>query len=139
MSLLTEKLRNRLPRIGNDPGTPIRDTTVHARFYDPSSVWNWYVIEYDGRETFFGLIVTRHTAVAGQFSLGELEAIVYDDPAEGEIRVRNDPNFTPVTVAKLAETDTNVMEFLTDIPPRELNAERDLVNLEGLDGPDSLL
>ena len=55
--LLSEELRHKIPRIGSNPLEPLGERIVHVRFFDPTSNWRWYVMEYDGDETFFGLVL----------------------------------------------------------------------------------
>jgi len=50
-----------------------RDPFAWVRFFDRLSGWVWYVLEYDGDNTFFGY-VEGIGAEFGYFSLSELEA-----------------------------------------------------------------
>ena len=129
MELLTDELKGCLPAIGSDPDTPMAKTRVHLRYFDPSSSWEWYVLEYDGDQTFFGLALTNHLAVAGQFTLEELQSIT----GPGGDGVSRDPAFESVTVEELAESRPVLHELLAEPAPREVNAARDLVSLEGAD------
>jgi hypothetical protein len=129
MIQLPKELREALPPLGADPDTPLRDTPIHARFYDPASNWQWFVIEFDGQETFFGLILSRSVAVAGQFTLTELSSIDARPPGKGP-GIRLDPAFRPVTVAGLAEHQPAVRELLAEPIPREINKFGNLVDLD---------
>ena len=102
MIQVPKELLASIPPLGADPDTPLRDTLVHARFFDPASSWQWYVIEFDGHETFFGLILSRRVAVAGQFTLTELSSIDAH-PSEDGPGIILDTEFQPKTVAELGE------------------------------------
>jgi len=71
MKLLTKKLRKEIPphAIEDDP-----DPIVRAKFFTPDSGWTWYVLEFDGEDTFFGYVI-GHEAELGYFSLSELESV----------------------------------------------------------------
>jgi hypothetical protein len=72
MRLLTKDLRHRLPPSYSTETQP--DPVVHAKFFTPDSSWTWYVLEFDGEDTFFGYVVGLD-AELGYFSLKELEAV----------------------------------------------------------------
>lgn len=129
MIQLPKELRESLPPLGADPDTPLRETPIHARFYDPASSWQWFVIEFDGLETFFGLILSRSAAIAGQFTLTELSSIDAHRPGDGP-GIHLDPEFQPITVSRLAVSQPAVMELLAEPIPREINKFGDLVDLD---------
>lgn len=70
MHLLTEELRSRLPKLDATERDP--DPTVQAKFFYPDFSWTWYAIEFDGEDTFFGL-VDGFERELGYFSLSELQ------------------------------------------------------------------
>jgi len=71
MKLLTQAIRRKLPPLGfQEPLGP--KAMVHVKFFTPDSNWTWYATEFDGRETFFGL-VDGHEKEMGNFSLSELQ------------------------------------------------------------------
>ncbi|UCF36343.1 MAG: hypothetical protein JSU96_16195 [Acidobacteriota bacterium] len=128
--LIPTQVRERIPAIGSDAKTALRDTQVYVRLYDRRSSWNWYVLEFDGERTCFGLIVGRATAVAGQFSLEELLNLGSGGggPDDGDILL--DSEFLPQTVADLALVHPQVNDVLSEPAPRELHAAEGLVSLE---------
>lgn len=72
MLLLTDELRRTIPPLytcENDPNPVVR-----AKFFTPDSSWTWYVLEFDGQDTFFGLVVGFEVEL-GYFSLSELESV----------------------------------------------------------------
>ena len=73
MKLLTQEIRRKLPalREQEDKGGK---AVVHVKFFTPDSSWTWYATEFDGEDTFFGL-VDGHEKELGYFSLKELESV----------------------------------------------------------------
>ena len=69
MKLLTKELLKRIPKLFETEHDP--DPMVYTKFFFPYSTWEWYVIEFDGEENFFGL-VDGHEVELGNFSLREL-------------------------------------------------------------------
>jgi hypothetical protein len=126
---IPEELLASFPPLGVDPDTPLRETLVHARFFDPASSWQWYVIEFDGHETFFGLILSRRVAVAGQFTLTELSSIDAH-PSDDGPGIILDTEFQPKTVAELGKSTPAVLGLLAEPIPREINKFGDLVDLD---------
>ena len=45
-----------------------------VKFFTPDSSWTWYATEFDGDDTFFGL-VDGHEEELGYFSLRELQSV----------------------------------------------------------------
>jgi hypothetical protein len=67
--LMTEELRKQLPPLyaqENKGGKAM----VYAKYFCGS--WTWYATEFDGEDTFFGLVIGQETEL-GYFSLSELE------------------------------------------------------------------
>lgn len=46
---------------------------AHVKFFTPDSDWTWYATEFDGKDTFFGLVIGFEKEL-GYFSLSELES-----------------------------------------------------------------
>lgn len=55
MELLTESLRKSLPPLYASES--ISDPVVVCKFFLPGTGWSWYVIEFDGEDTFFGFVI----------------------------------------------------------------------------------
>lgn len=49
------------------------DALAHVKYFTPDSSWTWYATEFDGEDTFFGL-VKGFEKEFGYFSLSELES-----------------------------------------------------------------
>jgi len=69
MKLLGRELRAQLPALHSQER--IEDPTVVAKYFAPWCNWLWYAIEFDGEDTFFGLVV-GHEAHLKRFSLSSL-------------------------------------------------------------------
>ncbi len=80
---------------------------VHACFRDPDSDWRWYPIEFDGADTFFGVVASTRFAFAGQFTLSELEALRCEDE---NASVARDPDFRPMTLGELARRQPHLAQ-----------------------------
>jgi hypothetical protein len=50
----------------------IDDPIVYVKFFTPDSNWTWYASEFDGEDTFFGLVESLDEEL-GYFSLSELQ------------------------------------------------------------------
>ncbi len=72
MKLMTQELRRTIPALYTTENEI--DPTVHAKFFTPDAQWTWYVMEFDGEDLFFGLVVGLETEL-GYFSLSELESV----------------------------------------------------------------
>ncbi len=68
---MTKKIRNKIPRLGEQAGKG-KDAVIHVKFFTPDSSWTWYATEFDGVDEFFGL-VDGFGKEFGYFSLKELQ------------------------------------------------------------------
>jgi Protein of unknown function (DUF2958) len=73
MKLLTQAIRSKLPPLGSTDSKPHDQILVQAKFFTPDSSWTWYCLEFDGDDTFFGLVIGFEVEM-GYFALSELEA-----------------------------------------------------------------
>lgn len=73
MELLPDELRAVLPPIYTNEKIGLN---AHAplKFFTPDASWTWYATEFDGDDTFFGL-VSGFELELGYFSLSELESV----------------------------------------------------------------
>jgi len=72
--LLTQEIRDALPDLYNSEKHPEKESVAIAKFFSPYSQWTWYVVEFDGEDTFWGL-VDGFEMEYGYFSYSELEAV----------------------------------------------------------------
>jgi len=73
--LLTPALIRKLPPLGTTANEA--DTTkimAQCKFFTPWTSWTWWVIEYDGGDTFFGLVQGFEKEL-GFFRLSELLSV----------------------------------------------------------------
>ena len=73
MQLITQETRRALPPLysQDDKGG---DAIACVKYFTPDSSWTWYATEFDGEDTFFGL-VDGHEKELGYFSLSELQSV----------------------------------------------------------------
>lgn len=69
--LMTQEIRNKIPPLYAQENKG-NDAVIYAKFFSPYSNWSWYATEFDGEDTFFGL-VNGDFPELGYFSLSELE------------------------------------------------------------------
>jgi hypothetical protein len=70
MELLPQGLRRNLPALYTQEKLGA-DAVVRVKYFTPDSNWTWYATEFDGEDTFFGL-VDGFEKELGYFSLSEL-------------------------------------------------------------------
>ena len=73
MELLTKEIRETFKKTGSQDGKGAEATCI-AKFFDPTGSWTWYATEFDGEDTFFGL-VDGFELEWGDFSLSELQSV----------------------------------------------------------------
>jgi hypothetical protein len=95
MLLLTKENRRQLPKLYANESKGL-DALAVVKFFTPDSSWAWYASEFDGKDTFFGLVV-GHEVELGYFSLSELKA------ARGHwgLPIERDRYFTPKSLKEL--------------------------------------
>jgi len=89
MKLLTKANRRELPALYATDKTGFEPKAV-VKFFDPCGSWSWYAAEFDGDDTFYGL-VDGHSVEYGYFTLSELEG--FRGPLG--IGIERDRHFTP--------------------------------------------
>ena len=96
MKLLTEEIRKQLPPLYSQESKGSK-AIVLVKFFTPDTNWTWWATEFDGEDTFFGL-VEGHCKELGYFSLSELES------ARGPmgLPVERDLHWTPKMLEEIA-------------------------------------
>jgi hypothetical protein len=96
MQLLTKEIRRKLPPLGSQDGRGDK-AVAHVKFFTPDSSWTWYATEFDGQDTFFGLVEGQEKEL-GYFSLSELQN------ARGPmgLAIERDLHWTPKTLEEIA-------------------------------------
>ena len=94
MKLLTKTLRQCLPPLYTTENDP--DPKVICHFFTPDSSWDWYALEFDGEDLFFGL-ADGFVVELGYFSLKELQG------ARGKLGlpVERDLHFKPIRLSEV--------------------------------------
>ena len=96
MKLLTQKIRKKLPPLYSQEDKGGK-AIVHVKFFTPDSNWTWYATEFNGEDTFFGL-VDGFEKELGYFSLKELQSV---KGAMG-LPIERDLYWTPKTLEEIA-------------------------------------
>jgi len=94
--LLTQALRADLPPLYATEATPMAEKLAVVKFFTPDSNWTWYGVEFDGKDTFFGL-VDGFEREYGYFSLSELESV----RGPLGLRIERDLYFEPTLLVEL--------------------------------------
>lgn len=94
MKLLTQEILKKLPKMYASENE--KDPMVWSKFFTPDSNWTWYIMEFDGVDTFFGL-VDGFEKELGYFSLSELKAI----RGKLGLPVERDMSFKPCRLSSL--------------------------------------
>ena len=68
---MTADLRTQLPQLYSQE--EVDDPKAIAKYFTPDANWTWYATEFDGKDTFFGLVDGLEKEL-GYFSLAELES-----------------------------------------------------------------
>ena len=55
MKLLPKYIRAKLPALGSQESKGY-NTVLYVKYFTPWSSWTWYVAEYDGKNTFYGMV-----------------------------------------------------------------------------------
>jgi hypothetical protein len=74
MKLITKELAAKLPKLYEMEGTPPEDQIAVAKLFHPASSWRWYIVEYDGEDICYGLVIGHETEL-GYFSIKELSEV----------------------------------------------------------------
>ncbi len=70
---------------------------AHVKFFTPDSNWTWYATEFDGQDTFFGLVDGLDKEL-GYFSLAELEQV----KGRMGLPIERDLHWHPKTLEEIA-------------------------------------
>jgi Protein of unknown function (DUF2958) len=94
MTLLTDEIKHQLPPLYSTEQTP--DPTAWVKFFTPDASWTWYATEFDGEDTFFGLVQGQDEEL-GYFSLSELQTL----QGPFGLRIERDISFKPTPLSTL--------------------------------------
>jgi hypothetical protein len=94
-SLLDRHSREKLPPLYSQEAHGL-DALAKVKFFTPDSRWTWYASEFDGSDTFFGLVVGLETEF-GYFSLTELQSV----RGPMGLPIERDQHYEPVSFQEL--------------------------------------
>ena len=95
--LLPQEIAQTLPALYATEGLGM-NAMAQVKFFTPDSSWTWYVVEFDGVDTCFGLVI-GHATEMGYFSLAELESV----RGPWGLPIERDLYFKPTPLEKLME------------------------------------
>lgn len=95
MDLLPQYVRKQLPPLYTQEVLGL-DALARVKFFTPDNSWSWYASEFDGDETFFGL-VDGFEAELGYFSLSELSQV----RGKWGLPIERDLYFKPTSLREL--------------------------------------
>lgn len=87
MKLLTKAQIASLPKLYETESVPIPEKVVRAKLFHPLTQWTWYVIEFDGVDMCWGVVVGHETEF-GYFSLKSLSELKVGLPIERDMYFR---------------------------------------------------
>jgi Protein of unknown function (DUF2958) len=94
MQLVTKDVRKHLPELYSTEYD--QDPVAHVKYFTPWTSWTWFATEFDGEDTFFGLVDGLFEEL-GYFSLSELQAV----RGPGGLRVERDLYFKPTRLSNV--------------------------------------
>ena len=94
MQLLIQEIRAKLPVLYTNENE--LDPMVWCKFFTPDSSWTWYAMEFDGVDTFFGL-VDGFEEELGYFSLAELQSV----RGKLDLSIERDRYFKPCRLSEV--------------------------------------
>lgn len=100
MIRLPKGLASKIPKLYQTEHVPLREKLAMVKFFHPASNWTWYVIEYDGEDTCWGL-VEGHEIEFGFFSLSEISQPL----GQYQLAAEQDKWFQPTEVQDLPVYD----------------------------------
>jgi hypothetical protein len=96
MKLLTKQIRSKLPPLYSQDGKG-GEAICYLKLFTPDSNFTFYATEFDGKDTFFGL-VDGQCKELGYFSLSELKSV----RGPLGLPVERDKFWKPKTLAEIA-------------------------------------
>jgi hypothetical protein len=96
MKLLTKELANKLPALYSQENNS--EPVAQVRFFSIASQWEWFAVEFDGEDLFYGLVKGFETEL-GYFSLSELQGLT---AMNGMLPlIERDTSFKPTPLSQL--------------------------------------
>ena len=95
--LLPQEIREKLPPLYANEALGLEALAL-VKFFTPDSSWTWYGSEFDGEDTFFGLVSGLEVEL-GYFLLSELE----ETTGPLGLPIERDLHFEPTKLKQLME------------------------------------
>lgn len=102
---ITKEIEKALPKLYSQEN--VDDPIVVAKWFSPYSNWRWFAIEFDGEDTFFGLVQGFEIEL-GNFSKSELENLVHVWLGHEVPTIERDLSWKP---KKLSEVRQSLQKF----------------------------
>jgi len=97
MKLLTKEIQKKLHPLASTDADGW-NAIAQVKFFSIASEWRWFATEFDGEDTFFGLVQGFDTEL-GYFSLKELQSVKW----MGVPAIERDLSFQPQTLSVIKE------------------------------------
>jgi len=97
MKLLTKEIQNKLPKLYSQEDKGL-DAIAQVKFFSIANNWRWFATEFDGEDTFFGLVQGFENEL-GYFSLSELQSVKF----MGIPAIERDINWTPKPLKEIKQ------------------------------------
>ena len=95
MKLINNKIKNIIPKLHEQDSKGLQ-AIAYIKFFTPDSNWSWYATEFDGVDTFFGLVDGLDKEL-GYFSLSELDSV----RGPLGVKIERDLYFKPTKIREL--------------------------------------
>lgn len=97
--MLTKELVLQMPALYAQDG--LGDSAiVYAHYFSPYSNWDWYALEFDGKDIFFGYVCGLEREL-GYFSLAELSDAVLNVSDVSVFAVERDVHWQPTPLSEV--------------------------------------
>jgi hypothetical protein len=96
MKLLTRSLALKFPPLESTDSIDPKKIIIPCKFILPGTLWEWYPTEFDGEDTFFGLVKGDYTEL-GYFTLDQL----YQKKGPLRSKVERDKFFSSCKLSEL--------------------------------------
>ena len=95
MKLITEEISKEIPELYSQEEKG-DESMACVKFFCPWNNWTWYATEFDGEDTFFGLVIGFEKEL-GYFSLAELSKVT----GPWGLKIERDLYFTPKPLSEI--------------------------------------
>ena len=97
MKLLTKEIEKKLPKLYSQEDKGM-EAIAQVKFFSLGSNWRWFATEFDGEDTFFGLVQGFENEL-GYFSLSELQSVKF----MGIPAIERDINWKPKPLKEIKQ------------------------------------